>query len=121
MHLLEGFNQYIQTPLAPALINVQAPTPQVIQAGGQVLAPSIKKYIATPDTFDGQSKHWKMIKDQINTFTQVNSVALTSDENKNRLVMSYLKGGLPWKLPSWLSKTSWPTSTKRLILLSSLA
>ena len=71
-NLLRGLNQYVQNPPAPAPINV--PAPLVIQAGGQVLPPAIKKSIATPDTFDGQSKHWKTFKNQINTFIQANSV-----------------------------------------------
>ena len=45
------------------------------------------------DAFDGQSKHWKTFKNQINTFIQANSAALTTDKDKNRLVMSYLKEG----------------------------
>ena len=57
------------------------------------MALAIKKYIATPDAFDGQSKHWKTFKNQINTFIQANSAALTTDEDKNWLVMSYLKEG----------------------------
>ena len=92
-NLLTGFNQYIQNPPAPAPINVQAPAPQVIQAGGQVLVLAIKKYTATPDAFDEQSKHRKMFKNQINMFIQANSAALTTDEDKNWLVMSYLKEG----------------------------
>ena len=92
-NLLDGLNRFVQNPPAPAPINVQAPAPQIIQAGGQVLAPAIKKYIATPDAFDGQSKNWRMFKNQINTFIQANSAALTADEDKNWLVMSYLKEG----------------------------
>ena len=57
------------------------------------MAPAIKKYIAAPDAFDGQSKHWKTFRNQINTFIQANSAALTTDEDKNWLVMSYLKEG----------------------------
>ena len=57
------------------------------------MAPAIKKYIATPDVFDSQSKHWKTFKNQINTFIQANGTALTTDEDKNWLVMSYLKEG----------------------------
>ena len=90
-NLLRGLNQHVQNPPAPAPINI--PAPQVIQAGGQVLPPAIKKYIANPDAFDGQSKHWKTFKNQINTFIQANSTALTTDEDKNWLVMSYLKEG----------------------------
>ena len=92
-NLLRGLNQYVQNPPALAPINVQAPAPQVIQAGGQVLPPAIKKYIATPETFDGQSKHWKTFKNQMNTFIQANGAALTTDKDKNWLVMSYLKEG----------------------------
>ena len=90
-NLLRGLNQHIQNPLALAPINV--PAPQKIQAGGQVMAPAIKKYIAAPDAFDDQSKHWKTFKNQINTFIQANNAALTTDEDKNWLVMSYLKEG----------------------------
>ena len=90
-NLLRGLNHHVQNPPAPAPINI--PAPQVIQAGGQVLPPAIKKYIANPDAFDGQSKHWKTFKNQINTFIQANSAALTTDEDKNWLVMSYLKEG----------------------------
>ena len=91
--LLAGLNQFVQHPPAPAPVNVQAPAPQIIQAGGQALAPAIKKYIATPDAFDGQSKHWKTFKNQINTFIQANGAALATDEDENWLVMSYLKEG----------------------------
>ena len=90
-NLLAGLNQFVQNPPAPAPINV--PTPQVIQQGGQILGPAIKKYIAAPDAFDGQSKNWRMFKNQINTFIQANTAALTADEDKNWLVMSYLKEG----------------------------
>ena len=58
------------------------------------MAPAIKKYIAAPDAFDGQSKHWKTFKNQINMFIQANSAALTTDEDKNWLVMSCLKEGV---------------------------
>ena len=62
-NLLRGLNQHVQNPPAPAPINI--PAPQVIQAGGQVLPPAIKKYIANPDAFDGQSKHWKTSKTKL--------------------------------------------------------
>ena len=103
-------SQYIQNPLAPAPINVQAPAPQVIQAGGQVLAPAIKKYIATPDAFDGQSKHWKTFKNQIHTFIQANGTALTVDEDQNWLVMSYLKEGSALEYAQLICRMFRPTS-----------
>ena len=40
-NLLAGLNQFVQNPPAPAPINV--PAPQIIQPGGQALAPTIKK------------------------------------------------------------------------------
>ena len=99
-NLLTGFNQYTQDPPAPMPINVQAPAPQVIQAGGQVLAPIIKKYIATLDAFDGQRNHWKTFKNQINMFIQGNGTALSTDKDKNWGVMPYLKRDWPWSMPN---------------------
>ena len=85
-----------------ALAQGQAQNEAVLQHMAQILAglpvnqqqgPAVKKYIATPESFDGQAKHWKTFRNQINTYIQANESALTSDEDRNWLVMSYLKEG----------------------------
>ena len=57
------------------------------------VAPTAKKYIALPEGFDGNPKHWRVFKGQCDTYIQANAAAFQSDDDMKWFLLSHMNKG----------------------------
>ena len=77
---------------------------QIHAATAQVtaVAPTAKKYIALPEGFDGNPKHWRVFKGQCDTYIQANAAAFQSDDDMKWFLLSHMNKGTALEIVNWI-------------------
>ena len=97
-HLLQALNVHFHnTNQILDQLATHAATSQVTAA-----APTAKKYIALPEGFDGNPKHWRVFKGQCDTYIQANAAAFQSDDDMKWFLLSHMNKGTALEIVNWI-------------------
>ena len=73
-----------------------------IHAAAAAATSTAKKYIALPEGFDGNPKHWCVFKGQCNMYIQANAAAFQNDDDKKWFPLSHMNKGTAIKIVNWI-------------------